>query len=76
MGRGQKVFLIGLVLLAALIGILVWRNRQPPMLPENENHAGITSGERCLVCHGPEDELTRGRNHPLGFDCARCHGTR
>lgn len=75
MGRGQKLLIAGLVLLAALIGLLVWRNRQPPFLPDDGDHRAFVAAEDCLVCHGPDGGFPQSRNHPLGFDCTRCHGT-
>ena len=74
MGRGQKLFLLGLVLLAALTGLLVWQNRQPPFLPDDAEHRGFVTGEDCLTCHGPQGGYPQGKNPPLGFDCTRCHG--
>ena len=76
MGRAQKLFLLGLLLLAVLIGILAWKNRQPPFLPDDAEHRGFVSAEDCLTCHSAEGVYPRGRNHPMGFDCTRCHGTR
>lgn len=75
MGRGQKLFLVGLLLLAALLALLIWRNRQPPFLPQDADHRQAVNSGDCLACHGEDGGYPRGENHPLGFDCARCHGT-
>ena len=75
MGRTQKILLVGIALLAVVVVFFATRNRQPPILPEDANHAGF-SIPNCLRCHGPQGEKPRGMNHPVGDDCARCHGTR
>jgi hypothetical protein len=75
MKRSQIIALAALLAVAALVAVLALRNPQPPLLPADEEHAG-TRNENCLECHGPEGMYPRSRNHPLGSDCARCHGRR
>jgi len=70
------LLLAALAALAALIGWVALRSRQPPMLPADEAHAAFVSAEACLTCHGPGGPVPQGRNHPLGNDCTRCHGFR
>jgi hypothetical protein len=65
-----------LALLAALVGWIAYRNRQPPMLPRDAVHALEGVPDRCLTCHGPDGVLPRSKNHPPGNDCGRCHGVR
>jgi len=72
--RAQKLFLVVILMMMLGVGLLVWRNRQPPILPDDEYHRGPATGENCLTCHGPEGEFPKSRNHPLGPDCGRCHG--
>ncbi len=74
MKRGQLGAMIGLLLVAALVGYLALRNRQPPVLPADADHATFVNSGRCIDCHGPDDEVPRGPKHPVGNDCMRCHG--
>jgi hypothetical protein len=74
MKRPQIIALVALLVLAALVGLLALRNPQPPVLPSDEVHGPPARVEACLVCHGPDGVDPRSRNHPLGDDCARCHG--
>lgn len=76
MRRVQLVLFAALAALAALILVLALRNRQPPFLPADADHATSRETADCLVCHGPEGPSPRGRNHPNGIDCFRCHGSR
>lgn len=70
----QVVLLAILVLVAALVGWLALRTRQPPLLPRDMAHASFVGAERCLTCHGPAGSHPQSRNHPLGRECLRCHG--
>ena len=38
-----------------------------------DEHLTVIELERCADCHGPEGEYPRGKKHPLGADCTRCH---
>jgi len=73
--RTQKVALAVLVLLAVLVGWLATRTRKPPWIPPDADHVGVALSE-CASCHGPDGVYFRGRNHPLGSDCTRCHAVR
>ena len=73
--RAQKLFLAVVMFMMLATGLLVWRNRQPPFLPDDEFHFGPRTAENCMTCHGPQGDLPQGRNHPLGRDCGRCHGS-
>ena len=73
MGRMQKTLLIALALVAAIVVYVALRNRQPPLLPGDADHA-VFEIPNCLRCHNPDGEYPRGKNHPIGDDCARCHG--
>lgn len=73
MNRTQKVALAVLALVGALVLGLSLRNRQPPFVPQDDLHVGVPLAE-CDTCHGPDGDAFRGRNHPLGNDCTRCHG--
>jgi hypothetical protein len=73
--RRKKIVLLAmLAILAAFVGWLAWRTRQPPLLPRDAVHADAGASERCLTCHGPDGVLPRSKNHPPGDDCFRCHG--
>jgi hypothetical protein len=74
MKRSQIVALVALAVLAVLVILLALRNPQPPVLPSDEIHGAPAGFEACLVCHGPHGDAPRSNNHPLGNDCARCHG--
>ena len=73
MGRTQKILLGLILLLAAGVGYLALRNRQPPVLPRDAEHA-VYDLPKCQDCHGPAGDFPRSKNHPIGEDCARCHG--
>jgi cytochrome c553 len=75
MSRSKKISFLALALLALLVGVLVSRNRQAPQLPPDSDHVGFSGVDLCLDCHGPEGVLAKSRNHPVGNDCFRCHGT-
>ena len=73
MKSAQWISLAAIALLAVLIAVLVFRNRQPPFLPTDSDHVW-QNAETCNDCHGP-DGIPKSRNHPVGQDCKRCHGT-
>jgi hypothetical protein len=66
--RTQWIALAAIALLGAVVLLFVLRNRQPPFLPNDSDHAW-NGAESCLECHAPQDP-----NHPVGQDCMRCHG--
>jgi len=73
MSRTQIILVIALLLIAALILVLVFRNPPIPFLPDDEDHLGRAASPSCLDCHGPDEIYPRGQNHPIGQDCFRCH---
>ena len=73
MNRTQIVLVIALLLVAALILVLVFRNPPIPFLPDDEDHLGRAASPSCLDCHEPDAIYPRGQNHPIGLDCFRCH---
>lgn len=75
MNRTQIVLLTLLALLGGFIAWLAIRNRQPPFVPSDADHAGMFILENCQACHDPDGDAPRGRNHPVGTDCLRCHGS-
>jgi len=75
MKRVQIVSILAIVVLAALVVFLAVRGRQPPVLPVDADHGRFVSTGACLSCHGPEGASPQSKNHPLGSDCMRCHGT-
>ena len=72
MKRAQWISLGAIFAFAALIAVFVLRNRQPPILPRDDAHVW-RGAEACEACHGP-DGIPQPPNHPVGRDCARCHG--
>ena len=73
MKRAQWISLAVIFVFAALIVVLMLRNRQPPVLPADEEHVWHST-EACMECHGP-DGTPVSPNHPVGRDCLRCHGS-
>ncbi len=76
MNRKQGIILSVIVFAAAFIAWLAWSSRQPPLLPDDDAHATFVGAGTCLECHGPESAVPQSRQHPLGEDCVRCHGSR
>jgi len=76
MNRKQLIALLALLAVAALVGLFALRNPQPPILPQDDDHALFDGADGCLVCHDADSGLPRSPNHPLGTDCTRCHGMR
>lgn len=74
MPRSRKIALLGLALFAAFVIVLALRNRRPPPLPPDAAHVW-ENADACLECHGPGEALAQQPNHPVGRDCARCHGS-
>jgi cytochrome c553 len=70
----QKISLALVVAIAALVIFLATRNRQPPIVPPDEEHASFIDAAACNECHGPEGPIPQSTNHPLGNECMRCHG--
>ena len=68
--------LVALLALALLVVALALRNRQPPLLPADADHARFTGAAACDACHGPAGVYPREPDHPQGRDCIRCHGSR
>jgi len=73
MKRVQWLSLAALAVLALVIAVFFLRNRQPPILPVDDDHLW-RGAEACRECHGP-DGIPQGPNHPVGEDCVRCHGS-
>ena len=76
MNKRQWIILSVIAFAAAFIGWLAWSSRQPPMLPNDDTHTTFVSAGTCLDCHGQDGAVPRSRQHPLGEDCVRCHGSR
>jgi len=76
MQRTQLISLVVVGLLAAFILYLATRERQPPLLPTDEEHARFITPEACMTCHDLEGEPMQRSNHPLKRDCLDCHGRR
>jgi hypothetical protein len=76
MTRRQAVLMAALAAAAALVLWLALGTRQAPILPGDPAHAVSAGPAPCLACHGAAGVSPRGRNHPLGDDCLRCHGVR
>ena len=74
MRRVQIMLLVGIVALAGLVLLFALRNRQPPILPTDPDHAGFVDAQRCLSCHNPDGEHPQTKNHPVSRECMRCHG--
>jgi cytochrome c553 len=72
--RTQIILLSILIVTAGLLAVLVMRNRQPPILPADDDHAVFDGAEACMVCHGADGGMPQSKNHPIGPDCMRCHG--
>lgn len=70
----QITLLALIVIVAALVLFVVLRNPQPPLLPADPAHAVFSGSAACLDCHGPDGDLPRSKQHPLGPECLRCHG--
>ena len=73
----QQIMLMSLIGAAALA--VLWlglRNPEPPLLPDDDEHAGFARAENCFVCHGPNGSNPRNPSHPIGRECTRCHGRR
>ena len=74
MSKTQRILMTSLVVVLLAVALLAWRVRQPPVMPADSAHTSFVNPKRCLVCHGPDGESPRTVNHPVGQDCARCHG--
>jgi hypothetical protein len=74
MRRVQTIALVAIALLAGFTIYLAVRGRQPPILPDDDEHARFVSAEDCLICHDPDGDSPQAKNHPLGNECLRCHG--
>jgi hypothetical protein len=74
--RKQWILVAAIVIAGAFVAWLAWSSRQPPLLPDDDVHRDGASGTTCLSCHGDGGPAPRSRNHPLGDDCMRCHGSR
>ena len=72
MNRTQKIALSALALVGVFVLWLAMHNRRPPFIPPDTDHLGATLPE-CAACHDPDGVFFRGKNHPVGTDCARCH---
>ncbi len=76
MNRKQWIILSCIAFAAAFVAWLAWSSRQPPLLPDDDAHASFSNAATCMECHGPEGAVPQSRQHPLGEDCVRCHGSR
>jgi hypothetical protein len=74
MGRLRWIILIVIVAGGALLLFRYTLQKERPDIPADEDHVGLPVGEdACMSCHGHDGVAPRGRNHPVGMDCARCH---
>jgi hypothetical protein len=74
MKRTQWILLAVLVVLGVVVAVLAARNRQAPILPDDEVHYQGPIPAACDECHAYGADFARSKNHPLGNDCLRCHG--
>jgi len=72
--RAQLIAFAVLAVVALAIATLAFRNRQPPMLPADAEHAEWAGATGCMECHAADGVVPQDTNHPLGEDCLRCHG--
>jgi len=70
--KTQWIAVCGLLAFAAIVSVLMLRNRHPPAMPDNTDHTW-RGADGCLVCHGPNGRAPRTPNHPVGRECLRCH---
>ena len=76
MRRTQIVFGVILALAAVLVLVLALRNPPAPFLPVDDDHVVGPDLSSCIDCHDPDGAAPRGKTHPLGNDCFRCHSSR
>jgi len=76
MSRTQVVLIALLLLVALLIAALALRNRQPPLLPHDADHATFVDAATCLLCHGFDGPVPQSKSHTPRLDCLQCHGSR
>ena len=76
MSRKQWIAIALIAAAAAFVAWLARSTRQAPLLPADETHSRFESAPACLACHGPDAPVPRSRQHPLGDECLRCHGSR
>lgn len=75
MKRVQGILLAVVLLLGAVVTVLALRNRQAPVLPNDADHRRGPIPAACLECHDTGGSHPRSKNHPVGNDCMRCHGS-
>jgi hypothetical protein len=72
--RAKKTlaFGVGIVLLVIALTI-VSRSTQPPRLPADNDHRGLSSNASCRPCHGEGSPSPLKPGHPPKDDCVHCH---
>jgi hypothetical protein len=72
----RAAFIAFIVVAALSASLLFWYTlrKDRPDIPADELHLALRDRmDTCMSCHGPGEKNDRGRNHPVGTDCLRCH---
>lgn len=73
MNRKDMMFLAIALAVVALLYVLSISGKEPPLLPADEVHAGITDREQCKECHAPGKVKPMNPHHPFKEQCFNCH---
>ena len=69
----HTLIFIGFVL-AVLLGLyLLSSGKQPPSIPQDLFHAGVSNNAACLTCHTPGRQVPLKESHPPKTECLICH---
>ena len=73
MKRRDMLFIVGVVLVVAVLYFLSTTGRKAPDIPPDVKHASLTTNQECLDCHAPGRESPLKEKHPPKEQCLECH---
>jgi hypothetical protein len=71
--KGSKGLIIAAVLVVLGLLFLSSRGRNPPLIPSDVQHKGLTKEEECTTCHAPRGTSPLKEGHPPKEQCFICH---
>jgi hypothetical protein len=68
---------LSLIIAAAAVLLLLYflssSGEKPPPIPPDTTHAGLTTNDVCMPCHGAGKEAPLKDTHPPKEQCVICH---
>lgn len=70
------VTLTGLAVVLSCIFYSASARKQPPLIPRNMFHTGVSNNAACTTCHTPGMQAPLKDTHVVKEECLECHQRR